>query len=77
MKAPLMDRKQFATVDEASRILGVDRKSIYRWIYHGLGGETLPAKKFGGTVGIHRRHIERFAKQVLAGTDCQTKEGIF
>lgn len=59
----------YAMVEEVARILRVDRKTVYRWISRGLRGRKLQATMFGGTLGVHRRHLEEFKQHLVQKKD--------
>ena len=56
--------KDYVTVDHAAKLLNVNRAAIYRWIRLGLRQQRLPAKKFGGTLGIPRTESDNFRKLI-------------
>ena len=49
-------------IDEAASLLGVNRRTVYRWVWKG----ELPATKIGGLYFIHRSELEKRLGECLA-----------
>ena len=45
----------YLRIDEAASLLGVNRRTVYRWVWKG----QLPASKIGGLYFIHRQELEK------------------
>jgi excisionase family DNA binding protein len=54
MGEPEKDNPEFLRIGDAARFLGVNRRTVYRWIW----GGSLPAARVGGLYFIRKRDLE-------------------